>query len=156
MLAASARWASIIARTISPLPSTISWELTARRNTSLPTAALSSSIIMANRSMRRWRNLHAVAVACTVALLAGLFTRPASAQLLQYPDPSLDSIYPAGGRQGATVDVELRGLNGLSGASELVIDGPPSVIASQVKATGPDRVTATLAIAADAAPGRRR
>jgi hypothetical protein len=78
------------------------------------------------------------------------------AQLIQHPDPSLDSIYPAGAQPGQSLQIELRGLNGLSGATGLVIDGPPGVMAADVKAVDPGLVTATLHVAADAPPGRRR
>lgn len=80
----------------------------------------------------------------------------AQSQLIQHPDASLDSIYPAGARPGQTVAIELRGLNGLAGATGLVIDGPPGLTAADVKAVDPGLVTATLQVAGDAAPGRRR
>lgn len=93
-------------------------------------------------------------VLLTAAALVGLGPT-GSAQLLTYPDPCLDFVYPAGGRQGQTVQVELGGTNGLAGADRLVIDGPPGVSAALVKAASPGLVKATLKIAADAAPGRR-
>lgn len=79
----------------------------------------------------------------------------AAAQILSYPDPCLDYVYPAGGRQGQTVTVELGGLNGLAGATKVIVDGPPGISVGTVKAEGPSLVRATLTVAADAAPGRR-
>lgn len=80
---------------------------------------------------------------------------PLAAQILSYPDPCLDYVFPAGGQRGQTVTVELGGLNGLAGATQVLIDGAPGITVSNVKAQGPALVRATLTIAADAAPGRR-
>jgi len=88
---------------------------------------------------------------CTILLLP----HPASAQILSYPDPCLDYVFPAGGQRGQTITVELGGLNGLGGATKVIVDGPPGISIGAVKAEGPSLVRATLTIAADAAPGRR-
>lgn len=89
-------------------------------------------------------------------LVALAWCIPAGAQLLQYPDPSLDSVFPAGAQRGQSVAVELRGLNGLEGASEVVIDGAPGVSVTDVKAVNAGLVQATFSVSADALPGRRR
>lgn len=79
---------------------------------------------------------------------------------LQPPDYyqcRLDSIFPAGGSQGTSVSVELRGRNGgLANPKSLVIDGPPGISVSDLKAVSNNNaVQATLTIADDAPPGRR-
>src|SRR5262245_19695374 len=79
----------------------------------------------------------------------------AAAKPLKYPDPSLNFVYPAGGRQGQTVVVELAGLNGLTGATGVVIDGAPGISVRDVKAVNPGLVRATFVIAPDAPVGRR-
>lgn len=79
----------------------------------------------------------------------------ARAQLVEYPDPCLDFVYPAGGQQGQSVRVEFGGTNGLTGATAVLVEGPPGVTVSDVEAVGYGEVRATLAIAADAPPGRR-
>ena len=45
-----------------------------------------------------------------IALLLILTTTPLSAQILQYPVPHLESVYPAGGSRGETITVERREL----------------------------------------------
>lgn len=106
--------------------------------------------------MQRLR--HLIALLCAPALLGSmalLAGRPAASQTLGYNDPSLYSIYPAGGQQGQSVAVELRGVNGLADAKDIVIDGPPGVTVSDVKAVDAKLVQATLTIAPDAPLGRR-
>ncbi|MGE0606744.1 MAG: PPC domain-containing protein [Pirellulales bacterium] len=88
-------------------------------------------------------------------LLAGV-AATANGQLLSYPDPCLDFVYPAGGQQGTTVPVELGGPNGLAGATEVIVEGPPGVTVSEVKAANFDDTRAVLTIAPDAPSGRRR
>ena len=78
------------------------------------------------------------------------------AQMLSYPDPCLDYVFPAGAQQGQTVAVELGGPNGLGGATKILIDGPPGITVTDVVPVDAARVTAKFHIAADAAPGRRR
>lgn len=77
------------------------------------------------------------------------------AQSLQHPEPSFDAIFPAGGQVGQTVNVELTAPNGLTGATGLIVDGPPGITVTDVKSHAHNKVTAVLNIAADAAPGRR-
>jgi hypothetical protein len=89
-----------------------------------------------------------------VLLAAAGAALPCHGQVLTYPDPSLDSIYPAGGQPGQTIEVELGGNGGLMGAKEILVDGPPGVTAT-VKAADYYKVTATLTIAPDARLGRR-
>lgn len=79
----------------------------------------------------------------------------ARGQALQHPDAHLNWVFPAGGRAGQKVTVEFGGTNGLAGATRILIDGPPGIAVSDVKAVGPGLVTATLEIALDAVPGRR-
>lgn len=80
---------------------------------------------------------------------------PARAQGLVHPDPALTYMFPAGARQGQSVEVEFGGVNGLTGASGIVVDGPPGVTARNVRAVGAGEVRATLDVAADAPTGRR-
>lgn len=78
-----------------------------------------------------------------------------SAQILQYPIPHLESVFPAGGRRGETIDIELRGQDGVTGGVTVVVDGPPGVSVEKVEAAGNNFVKATLKISADAPLGRR-
>lgn len=78
----------------------------------------------------------------------------AQAQVVSYPDPTLHYIYPAGARQGTMVKVRLGHMPVLTGAKEIVIDGPPGITAADLARTG-DEFGATLTIAPDALPGRR-
>lgn len=78
-----------------------------------------------------------------------------SAQILQYPIPHLESVFPAGGRPGETIDIELRGQDGVTGGVTVVVDGPPGVSVEKVEAAGNNFVKATLKISADAPLGRR-
>lgn len=88
-------------------------------------------------------------------MLAALLASPAAAQLLQYPDPCLDYVYPAGAQQGKKLTVELGGFHGLTGAKEVLVEGPPGIRVSDVKVASAAVITATFEIAPDAAPGRR-
>lgn len=83
------------------------------------------------------------------------FVSPCAAQSLQYPEPTYDAIYPAGGQVGQTVPIELTAPNGLVGATGLIIDGPPGITVTEVKAVDYKKTTAVLKIAPDAVPGRR-
>lgn len=78
-----------------------------------------------------------------------------SAQILQYPIPHLESVFPAGGRRGETIDIALRGQDGVTGGVKVVVDGPPGVSVEKVEAAGNNFVKATLKISADAPLGRR-
>src|SRR2546423_1651050 len=80
---------------------------------------------------------------------------PAPTQILTYPDPTLQYVYPAGGQQGQTIAVELGGLNGLTGAKNILIDGPPGITVRDVKAVSAAEVRATFVIAPDTVPGCR-
>lgn len=93
--------------------------------------------------------------ALTVALIALL--SPASLQAApEYDQTILKSIFPPGAQRGTTVAVRLLGTNGgFAGANSIVVDGPPGVSVSEVKAAGKDQIEATFRIAADAVTGRR-
>lgn len=68
----------------------------------------------------------------------------------------LQSIFPAGGQRGTEVSVMFTGNNGgLKGADGLLIDGAPGLTVTGFEAVNDNQVKATIAIAADAAPGRR-
>ena len=67
-----------------------------------------------------------------------------SAQILQYPIPHLESVFPAGGRRGETIDIALRGQDGVTGGVKVVVDGPPGVSVEKVEAAGNNFVKATL------------
>jgi hypothetical protein len=74
----------------------------------------------------------------------------------QYEECRLDYIFPNGGRRGTSVTVEFRGMGqGLSGAKEIIIDGPPGISVAGLKEIKGNIVQASLTIAADAPPGRR-
>jgi hypothetical protein len=75
------------------------------------------------------------------------------AQVLSYPDPSLDFVYPAGGQIGQVVPVELGGNGGLQGATQVLVEGPPGVSVAEFKTGDYYGLTATLVIAPDAVPG---
>jgi hypothetical protein len=90
-----------------------------------------------------------------LVLVAWSIPRPVPAQLLEYPEPVLDYIYPAGGQAGQTVEIELGAISGLAGATGVIVDGPPGVTVAEVKPVNYAEVRAKLAIAPDAAPGRR-
>ncbi|MEQ8791351.1 MAG: PPC domain-containing protein [Pirellulaceae bacterium] len=73
-----------------------------------------------------------------------------------YQQTMLTSIYPAGGGRGQTVEVVLTGnADGLAGASDVLIDGPPGVTVRDVKLLDDNRLQAAFEIAADAPAGRR-
>lgn len=91
----------------------------------------------------------------SAVLVCLLFAAPATAQIVRYPDPALHYVYPAGGRQGDRVEVELGGLNGLTGAKGVLVEGPPGVTVRDVKPISAAEVRATFEIASDAVPGRR-
>lgn len=95
---------------------------------------------------------------CSSALVLSLAIAVPAAEPPNYGCGRLDSIFPAGGQVGQTVDIELTGNNGgLQGAKDLVIDGPPGVTAAEVKTDANGvKVQAKLIIAPDAVPGRRR
>jgi hypothetical protein len=92
-------------------------------------------------------------------LLAGASSPGAQAQINapRYEECLLTGIYPASGRQGETVTVDLQGGNNanMSGAQEVIIDGPAGISVKNVKNLSPNLVQATLVIAPDAIPGRR-
>ena len=96
-----------------------------------------------------------VGLVCGAVLLLILATTPLSAQILQYPVPHLESVYPAGGARGETITVELRGQDGVTGGVTVIVDGPPGVSVEKVEAAGNNFVKGTLKIAADAPLGRR-
>lgn len=91
---------------------------------------------------------------CFLWLACGLASN-ASAQSLQYPEASFDAIFPAGGQVGQRVTIELTAPHGLTGATGLILEGPPGITVSDVKGVDYKKVTAVLSIAADATPGRR-
>ncbi len=95
------------------------------------------------------------ALALALCLLV-LLSPPVSAQILQHPDPHLESVYPAGGQQGQRITIDLRGEGALLNAAGLLIDGPPGITFSDVKAESGHVAKAMLTIAPDASPGRRR
>ncbi|MDB5338132.1 MAG: hypothetical protein JWN70_3751, partial [Planctomycetaceae bacterium] len=68
-----------------------------------------------------------ISFACLLAV------SPASAQLISYPDPCLNYIYPAGGKQGETVSVEFGAVSGLDQAQGVIVDGPPGITVSEFK-----------------------
>jgi hypothetical protein len=67
------------------------------------------------------------------------------------PAPTLTSMNPSGGVQGAAVPVTLRGSNFVAGA--IVVVGNPRVAAGSVTVVSATQITATLTIAANAVPG---
>ena len=73
-----------------------------------------------------------------------------------YEECRLDSIYPVGGQRGTSVKVEFRGIEaGLSLPRDIIVDGPPGIVARDLKSVSGRLLEATLDIAPDAAPGRR-
>lgn len=87
--------------------------------------------------------------------VAVLLVGQAAGQLVQYPEPCLDYVYPAGARQGQKLTVEFGSPSGLDGATQILVEGPPGITVSEVKAANARQVTATFEIAPDAVPGRR-
>ncbi len=106
-------------------------------------------------SSRKHDFLNPVAYAVVLVAMAILPPTFVSAQILQYPIPHLESVFPAGGRPGETIDIELRGQDGVTGGVTVVVDGPPGVSVEKVEAAGNNFVKATLKISADAPLGRR-
>ena len=86
-------------------------------------------------------------------LITGAGIAAAGTQTLQYPDPVLHYVYPAGGRQGETVRVEM-GLAGFRDAKAVLVDGPPGVTVGDVE-PAKEALGAVFHIAPDAPPGRR-
>ena len=83
---------------------------------------------------------------------------PAFAQITapSYAMCRLDSIYPAGGRAGETVKVELEGeQGGLQFPKAVLIEGPPGITVGSIKPLDINRIEAEFIIAPDAVPGRR-
>lgn len=69
----------------------------------------------------------------------------------------LQSVFPSGACRGTTVEVTFTGNhNGLEGADGLLIDGPPGIAVEKFESVSASQARATLSIAADAVPGRRR
>lgn len=99
--------------------------------------------------------MHRLAPLSAFFLLILLASSLVSAQLLVYPVPHLDSVFPSGGARGETVAIELRGQDGVTGGQTVIVDGPPGVSVDKVEAAGSGLVKATLKIAADAPLGRR-
>lgn len=88
--------------------------------------------------------------------LAALLSPTIADAAPDYNQLTLDSVFPAGGQRGTTVQVELiGGQGGLRGATEVIVDGAPGITVSAVKVDDRAKMTATFTIAADAAPGRR-
>lgn len=89
------------------------------------------------------------------AILAGAAPVSAQSEAPPYNELCLESLFPAGGRIGTSVEVEFRTTRAdLFGPRRVMIDGPPGVTARDVK-TDKNVVRAVLEIAPDAAPGRR-
>ncbi|MFN0017669.1 MAG: pre-peptidase C-terminal domain-containing protein [Pirellulaceae bacterium] len=99
----------------------------------------------------------ATLVATAWALLtAGLASAQPAAPL--YESCRLNSIFPAGGQRGTTVNVDFfadGNYSGLADAKDILIDGPPGIRVKELKNRKPHELRATLEIAADAPPGRR-
>ena len=93
-----------------------------------------------------------------VLVIAGAFASVASAQVTapNYEECRLWSVFPAGARQGETVEVEfLAHSGGVENAREILIDGPPGITVRDVKNRSSTIAQATFVIAPDAVPGRR-
>ena len=108
----------------------------------------------------------ALASVCGFVAIASVSAAHAAEQPMAVPHEEryLVSVFPAGGRQGTTVDVEFASndrtnkgdeLHGLKGALDLVIDGAPGITFSDVANLSDIKVKAKLTIAQDAVPGRR-
>ncbi len=88
-------------------------------------------------------------------VFAALCVTPVRAEI-DHQHSVLQSVYPAGGCQGTSVEVAFTGYkNGLKGATGLLIDGAPGITVEKFEAITATTVKATLAIADDAPPGRR-
>src|SRR5438132_11509571 len=87
-----------------------------------------------------------------------LLASPIVAKPLRHPEGVLHFVFPAGGRQGSTVEVELGGLEGVNGATGVLIEGVPGVSVRDVRPVKGGKVAAvraTFVIAADAPAGKR-
>ncbi len=96
--------------------------------------------------------------AFVLASLSAGAQRPLHAQPAapHYEECRLDSIYPVGGQRGTSVKVEFRGIEaGLSLPKDIIVDGPPGVVARDLKSVSGRLLEATLDIAPEAVPGRR-
>ena len=93
-----------------------------------------------------------------VLALSALVLLPAvaHAQLVRQPEGTLHAVYPAGGQRGTSVAVEFNALQGLDGATGVVIDGLPGITVKDFKAPAQYKAQATFVIAPDAAPGPRQ
>lgn len=88
--------------------------------------------------------------------LAALLLPTVAGAAPDYNQLMLDSVFPAGGQRGTTVQVELLGgQGGLRGATEVIVDGAPGITVSDVTVDDRALMKATFTIAPDAAPGRR-
>ena len=115
----------------------------------LPSVA---SALIRNSSFRHGAHVRQF-IALVGLLIGGTQAALAAPDLTQ---SILTSVFPAGGQQGTTVTVRFTGTNGgLVGASSIVIDGPPGIVVSDVRAVGKDQIEATLTIAEDVQSGRR-
>jgi len=97
-------------------------------------------------------------IALLAALLLLVFPSPSPAQVTppNYDECRLIGIFPAGGRRGETVTVELEShQGGIEGAREILIDGPPGISVKELKNLSTSKVQAKFVIAADAPLGRR-
>lgn len=101
--------------------------------------------------------LRFLGVVAVLACAATPLSAPAQIAAPNYEEFRLDSIFPAGGRRGANVPVELAGSGNcnMTGAKAVLIDGPPGVTVRDLTVVSPRSVTATFVIAPDAVPGRR-
>lgn len=97
-----------------------------------------------------WTGLLAVFICGPILTAVGQVAAP------NYEECRLDSIFPNGGQQGTTVEVEFLGHGlGLSDPKDIIVDGPAGVRASNVRAVNGGLARATLTISKDALPGRR-
>jgi hypothetical protein len=78
-------------------------------------------------------------------------TLPAALNVVLPPPPTLTSVSPTSGSQGASVPVTLAGTNFITGAT--VATNNPGITVSGVTVVSTTQITATLAIDASAAPG---
>lgn len=99
--------------------------------------------------------VHRVLLACLVVVSVSAGTARGQNEAPPYDELRLESVFPAGGRVGTTVDVEFRTTRAdLFAPRSLVIDGPSGISFRDLR-TEKDVIRATLEIAADAVPGRR-
>ncbi|HVX63445.1 MAG TPA: PPC domain-containing protein [Pirellulales bacterium] len=113
---------------------------------------------LASPSARSPFRRSAFGLATLFAIAAG-FPLHAQAQVKapSYEEFRLDAIFPAGGRQGKSVVVDLFGSGNcnLSGAKAVLVDGLPGITVNDVQNVSPQLVRATFKIAENALPGRR-